>query len=110
MSFKKIDPVQNKDINHGGCLNCGGTHANAPMDMLVAAGFGMAMVTKDKEVIYSEDSNSDDWPELRRFEDMAKESPDCDWRVVLELPLRSAEYQRQGDEHWVLIKSGMGFA
>ena len=103
MSFEKLPPLPAKDVHHG-CLSCGGTHSIAPMEMWIAARFGSATITKDGETIYSEDCNSEEEPpRLQKFEDMAKADPDHDWRVSLYLPLREAEYQRQGDAHWVLI-------
>jgi len=110
MSFEILPPVETKDIHHG-CLNCGHTHTLAPMDAHIAAGFGAASITKDSEYVFMSDMNSDeDPPTLQHFEDMAKADPDHDWRFSLYLPMREAEYQRQGPEQWVLVKSGMGFA
>jgi len=81
------------------------------MDCPIVAGFGSAIIYRDKEIVYSEPSNIkfQDAPLLQKFEDMAKIQPDHDWRYKLDLPLISAEYQRQRDGHWVLIKKGMGF-
>jgi hypothetical protein len=93
-----------------GCLNCPPVEKIAPMDMLIAVGFGMAQVTKDDDVVFSEQPNDEEYHALSEFEAMAKDDPDHDWRVALEAPLRSREYQRQGDDKWVLINSGMGFA
>jgi len=93
-----------------GCLNCPPVEKTAPMDMIIAVGFGVAQVTKDDELIYVEKPDEENYHELSEFEKMAKSDPDHDWRVLLEAPLRSREYQRQGDGKWVLINSGMGFA
>jgi hypothetical protein len=41
---------------------------------------------------------------------MAAADPDHDWRIYFYAPLYEAEYQRQGDGCWVLIKKGEGFA
>lgn len=112
MAFEILPPVAPENIHHG-CLCCGGTRQIAPMDMLIAVGFGSAQCTKGNDVIYSEDPNAEteeDIPTLQKFEDMAKLDPDHDWRVSLVGPLRDREYQRQGDGHWVLVSSGMGFA
>lgn len=78
----------------------------------IVAGFGTAIITKNKKIIYFEPANIkfEDAPKLRKFEKMAREEPNTDWRYKLDLPLRSAEYQRQGKNNWVLIKSGQGFA
>jgi hypothetical protein len=81
------------------------------MNMLIAAGLGEAEVTRDGDIVYSEVPNSPmDPPTLQRFEDLALADPDHDWRVLLNLPLREAEYQRHGPGQWVLVKSGEGFA
>jgi len=55
----------------------------------------------------------DDWDKMhtvQTVEDMAKADPDHDWRIYFEAPLYSAEYQRQGEGVWVLIRKGEGFA
>jgi len=95
-----------------GCLICGYTEEILNMDYPIIAGFGSAKITKDGLLIYDESPNMEfeDAPLLQKFEDMALKEPSADWRYKLDLPLRSAEYQRQGDGHWVLIKKGQGFA
>ena len=50
MSFKKLPQINSKDL-HVGCLNCSTAALEAPMDMVVAVGFGSATVTKDLEPI-----------------------------------------------------------
>jgi hypothetical protein len=97
---------------HQGCLNCSPVTTLAGMDLHVAVGFGMAAVTKDGRCVYSEEPDADyeDIPTLQTFEDMARADPDHDWRLILEAPLRSREYQRHRDDEWVLIASGQGFA
>jgi len=52
MSWAKLTPLT-EPVSKG-CLNCGTNHVVAPMDMLIAVGFGDARVTKDGETIYSE--------------------------------------------------------
>jgi len=81
------------------------------MDLCIGVGFGIAQITKDSEVIYSEPSDDEGYtsPLLQVFEDMAKLDPDHDWRCLLYAPLRGEEYQRQGGR-WVLVDSNMGFA
>jgi hypothetical protein len=51
----------------------------------------------------------DEAQELSAFEEIAKKVPDHDWRHHLDLPLRSAVYQRHDDGKWVLIERGEGF-
>lgn len=95
---------------HQGCGSCAHVEAVAPLDMIIAVGFGTAQVTKDDEIVYMEGYNDEDFRSLQEFENMAKIDPDHDWRVLLVAPLREREYQRHGDGHWVLIHSGEGFA
>lgn len=115
MAWAKIKPYQGT-IHHG-CLNCGGTPEIAPMDMLIAVGFGYAAVLRDSEEVYREDINAmlgsedeEPWPTLEKYEAMAAADPDHDWRVSLQGPLRGREYQRHDTGHWVLIESNQGFA
>jgi hypothetical protein len=109
MAWTKVEPYKGQ-IHHG-CVNCGGTHEIAPMDMLIAVGFGSAYATKDDEVVYDEQSAKDeDFATLQQIEDMAVADPDHDWRVRLYGPLRGREYQRHDAGHWVLIGSDQGFA
>ena len=103
-----------KQINGGisSCLNCGYTESILPMRTRLYNSFGGYMVTKDGKLYFIEDSNKefDKCRTLIYIENRAKLQPDSDWRVILDLPLRSAEYQRQGKSKWVLIKKGNGFA
>ena len=114
MAWEKVEPY--KGQVHHGCLNCGGTHDVAPMDMLIGVGFGSAVATKDGKVVYDEmdvmhgGGDFDDLATLQQIEDMAVADPDHDWRVILHGPLRGREYQRHDPAHWVLIDSNQGFA
>lgn len=94
---------------HDGCLNCPPTHKVAPMEMIIAVGFGDARITKDEETIFSEESD-EDFRSLEVFEEMAKQDPNHDWRAILNGPLRGRTYQRHGVAEWVLIYSNRGFA
>lgn len=107
-TWTKLPPYTGKI--HQGCLCCPPVEPAAPLDMIVAVGFGYAGVTRDGADVWHEDNNEEDFRTLAEFEAMAKADPDHDWRVILEAPLRSREYQRHGDDQWVLVKSGMGFA
>ena len=108
MTWEKLPPY--KGPIHQGCLTCPPLGEIAQLDMLIAVGFGCAMVTKDGEVVFSESCDDNEYHVLAEFEEMAKADPDHDWRVLLEAPLRSREYQRHGPDKWVLIDSGRGFA
>lgn len=95
---------------HQGCLHADPVEKTAPMDMLIAVGFGVAQVTRGKRVVFSEKYDDKEYHTLAEFEAMAEKDPEHDWRVLLHAPLRSSEYQRQGKDRWVLINSGPGFA
>lgn len=98
------------------CLTCGcGARSDLEMDRALCVGFGDAGYRKDGDTTSTEPGPDDerDWDELptvATVEAMAKADPDHDWRIYFYAPLYEAEYQRQGDGVWVLVKSGMGFA
>ena len=95
-----------------GCLNCGYTEDILPMKTRLYQGFGGWHISKNGEYFFSEDVNKeyDEAKTLSYIERMAKLEPECDWRAHLDLPLRSAVYQRQGKSKWVLVERGRGFA
>lgn len=97
-------------VIHQGCLNCPPVQEIAPLDTLVAVGFGCAMVTCGEKVVFMERPDSDDFHYLSEFEEMAKLDPNHSWQLTLEAPLRGRTYQRQGEGRWVLIDSNQGFA
>lgn len=97
---------------HIGCLNCSSAALKAPLDMLIAVGFGSAMVFKDKELVYDESRCKDDdelWT-VADAEKLALEDPDHDWRIEKNAPLHGETFQRQGPGEWVCIESNQGFA
>lgn len=95
-----------------GCLNCGYTEDILPMKTKLYNGFGGWDITKNGEHYFSEDVNKEygEAKTLSYIERMAKLEPECDWRANLNLPLRSAVYQRHGKSKWVLVERGQGFA
>jgi len=98
---------------HQGCMNCPPVERTAPMDMMIAVGFGVAQVTRDPELVWSEPRDPQSWDELWTTADAeraAAADPDHDWRILLDAPLRMREYQRHGPGEWVLVASGPGFA
>lgn len=108
-TWKKLEPYSGK-VHHG-CLNCGGTDEVAPLDMIVAVGFGSACVTKDAQEVWSESgAEEQDFYELSHFEALAAADPEHDWQVSIQGPLRGRTYQRHGAGHWVLVDSNEGFA
>lgn len=110
MSWTKLEPITPKAM---GCANCGALIQQAPMDMLIAVGFGDASVTKDGKAVYSELDCHEDVENFWTVKDAEYEAlkdPDHDWRIVLFAPLRGRVFQRQGIENWVLVEENMGFA
>lgn len=99
---------QYKGIIYQGCGSCAPIERIAPLDMPIAVGFGEAYALRDSEVIYRE--QDDRFLLVSDIEKIALESPNSDYRIILNAPLRNAEYQRQGTDKWVLIDSGIGFA
>lgn len=109
MTFEMLKPIEEGSI---ACLTCGcGAHKSLFMDRVIAVGFGEAAAYKDGKCVYSEnDVDEEGWLNVAHIEAMAISDPDHDWRIRFYAPLYEAEYQRQGDEHWVLVKKGEGFA
>ncbi|MFH1603472.1 MAG: hypothetical protein ABIH03_06160 [Pseudomonadota bacterium] len=117
--FTKLPPHVDPHI---GCMNCGGGEMmlasadpkviKASMHTRIYNGFGGWRISKDDKTVFMGDPQGEweDFPTLMKFENMARKEPDSDWRAGCHLPLRSAEYQRQGHNLWVLVESGMGFA
>ena len=110
MAFEKLPQVKNEDLRIG-CLNCSTAAIVAPMDMIIAVGFGSAIVTKDGELIYDEQRIEDEkyWT-VQDAENLAVKEPDCDWRIEKFGPLHGETFQRQGDGNWVCVESNKGFA
>ena len=84
----------------------------APMDMLIAVGFGDARVTKDDEIIYLEEpsfSESDYWT-VQDAEDYASKEPNHVYKIIMYAPLHGETYQRNNKGEWVLINTNRGFA
>jgi hypothetical protein len=133
MTWEKLPPYQS--AIHQGCPHCPPIERLAPLDMLIGVGFGYAVATKDGDLIFSESSRGpmrhyydsklaqlliylstrkvirwEGLPILADIEELARENPDHDWRVILDAPLRGRAYQRHGPGQWILIKSNGGFA
>lgn len=93
------------------CFNCPPIPTQAPMEKLIAVGFGCAIVTRDGEMVLDgEHPPSEEYVTFAEAEGMAAIDPDHDWRVVLHGPLHGETYQRQGTEQWVCIERNEGFA
>jgi|GEM_PF-852261 hypothetical protein len=110
MSWEKLPPVNAGAV---ACRNCGcGAHSDLEMDRVIAVGFGSAGYSRDGETLWSEDHAMDEseYPTVAHVEELAKADPDHDWRIFFYAPLYEAEYQRQWDKVWVLVRKGEGFA
>lgn|SRR6478752_1272077 len=106
--WKKLPPYAG--TIHQGCLCCPPVEEIAPLDTVVAVGFGCAMVQCGSKVIFAEGPNDEVFRTLAEFEEMAQKDPDHSWLLILEAPLRGRTYQRQDVNKWVLVDSNMGFA
>ena len=109
MSFERLPAVEGSVV----CLTCGcGARSDLEMDRPIAVGFGDAGYSKDGKVIWCEQmaDSSKEWVTVADVEVLAKAAPDHDWRIYFYAPLYEAEYQRQGDDVWVLVSKGQGFA
>lgn len=107
MNWTREKPIKGKIR---GCLH-NPIYDEAPPFMLIAVGFGNAIVTKDGKTVYKETPEKEYW-EMWTTEDaekLAAEDPDHDWRIVLYAPLYGRTFQRQ-DGHWFLIAENEGFA
>lgn len=119
MGFVKLPALDEKHAGlRSGCLTCGPQPVTLSLEAPLAVGFGDCIVTKNGEQVYSEmefnyahrEDEEAEYPTLAAMEEKAAADPDCDWRLWFNGPLSEAEYQRQGDAQWVLIRKGMGFA
>lgn len=83
------------------------------MDMQIAVGFGMAVCTKDGELVYDgeADYSNDIKPKtVGDMEKLAADDPDHDWRIIMHAPLHGETYQRHCANIWVMVESNEGFA
>lgn len=83
------------------------------MDDWVLVGFGEAFVTKNGEVVVDGMSYYDDKEDayyVSQAEELARQDPDNDWRIVWRAPLWGETWQRQGDGQWFLVDKNEGFA
>jgi len=108
--YVKLPPIKKEDL-HIRCLNCSVAFIEAPMDMIIAVGFGSAIATKDGAVIYDELTvKNDNYMTVEEIESIAKKEPNCDWRIQMDGPLHGETFQRQGENKWVCVESNRGFA
>lgn len=113
--WEKLPAIERGPVK---CTMCGcGAHETLSMERTIAVGFGSAGYSRDGEELWNEneidvddESTDDDYHTVGYVESVAKLQPDHDWRIYFFAPLYEAEYQRQGDGHWVLVRKGDGFA
>lgn len=108
--WNKVPQIASDKL-HIGCVKCSTAALVAPMDMLIAVGFGAAYVFRDDDCIYDEDGVVDEnyWT-VQDAEDAAADDPDHDWRIVKHGPMHGETFQRHGPNQWVCIESNEGFA
>lgn len=110
--YKKENLIEQKDL-HIGCFNCSTATLEAPMDMVIAVGFGSAFVTKDGQEVYNGEKDYRDGKEPKtvgEIEKMAAKESDCDWRIIRHGPMHGETFQRQGNKKWLCIESNGGFS
>lgn len=106
-------PPVTKDNLHTGCLCCSTAAMIAPLDMIIAVGFGVAQAWKGDELIYSEAHSDEDEVEymtVGELEKLADADPEHDWRIIKYGPMHGETFQRQGKDKWVCVESNQGFA
>lgn len=92
------------------CLTCGaGAGSDLDPERGIAVGLGSAGYSRDGVSLW-EEGETEKVPTVAYVESLAVEDPEHDWRIYFYAPLYSAEYQRQGDGVWVLVRKDMGFA
>ena len=117
MAFKKLKPLEpNVENTSKGCLHCGTLPIKLKMNQKIVQSFGGEYITKNYKIFYWPDTcdlSDQDWKKqktLMWIENKARKSPNDDWRLIFDMPLYDAVYQRQGKNNWVLVKKGLGFA
>lgn len=110
MSFTKLPTI---DAGSPACLTCGcGAHETLAMDRILAVGFGSCQVSVDGKIVYAEQEigHEEEYWRCQDAENEAVKNPEADWRISFYAALYEAEYQRQSEGHWVLVRRGEGFA
>lgn len=95
-----------------GCLCCPSSEHTLCLQTRLYNGFGGWSITRNGALFYQAENNADfdGCKTVAEIEEIAKIDPDNDWRAELFLPLREATYQRHGDDKWMLVRVGEGFA
>lgn len=109
MPYEILPPVEGSVA----CLTCGmGARTDLEPEREIGVGFGSANYSRDGVCLWDEGQRGEDdpYPTVKDVEELAAADPDHDWRISFYAALYEAEYQRQGDGVWVLVRKGMGFA
>jgi len=98
MKFEKMDAIPGSEL--------------LPMNTVITVGFGSAMLLRNGQPVWMEDSSYEftECLTVKQAETMAALYPEDDWRIHFVGPLSEAYYQRQGKQQWVLYETGKGFA
>jgi hypothetical protein len=107
MSYELLPRIE----GHIVCLTCGcGPKNDLSMGREIAVGLGQASYSRDGETLWREQGDEETFPTVQDVENFALGDPDHDWRITFYAPLYEAEYQRQGEGQWILVRKGEGFA
>jgi hypothetical protein len=92
-----------------GCATCPPVGEGLPGDALLNPGMGETVVRANGVDIWDWEF---DGPSkyVSHFTELARANADLDWTIFFNMPLRSALYQWQGYDGWILIEVGDGFA
>lgn len=109
MSYAKLTPLPGQ-IN--GCLNCGYKASKLEMShKCYDYGFDFEFITRNGKTVFSTINLPEkDNCTMQKWENMARNDPDADWRFHYLGGLSETEYQRQGKNLWVLVRIGQGMA
>lgn len=106
--MEKLKPIKKKNA---GRLCCNSLNSHLPFDTVLYMGFGGWSVTKNGELFYMGD-NDTEWDKFKTLADIertAKRHAKDDWRAECFTPLHGETYQRQRGK-WVLVDENLGFS
>jgi len=97
------------------CPICKADHKIFGPKDIITVGFGEALLIQDGKIRWQESDliNPNSWDDYlngERAEQIAAQFPDAIWEIHLIGPLSEKYYRREGPHHWVLFKTGPGFA
>ncbi|KQC02080.1 hypothetical protein [Pedobacter sp. Hv1] len=109
MKINYLTPIKS---THLGCACCPGNNQILSYETRLYYGFGGYLVLKNGNIYYQA-SSGDEFFGSKTLLDIEKEvcsDHENDYRIILSLPLRGAEWQRNLDGNWYLISENSGFA